>query len=215
MSAALSISETRQAIPAGAVAVGLPPELSPATAPLRRKVTAKTVARHAQFLALVGSGCTVREAARRMGVHEKHAANYRRDLAAQGIDIAALIRRANSAAARKRHTDKAATRYARLAPLLREHLAAGNSANSFAEAHGVAYRTVGRLALAHGIDLPKPGPRAMAADLVLAASPVFESAVGGSCAQIVFTRRCPDCQGIFQRAGLSLVSCDPCLEAAA
>lgn len=215
MSAALSISETRPAPPAGAAVVGLPPELSPATAPIRRKITAKTAARHAQFLALVGSGCTVRETARRMGVHEKHAANYRRDLAAQGIDIAVLIRRANAAAARQRHTDQAATRYARMAPLLREHLAAGRSANSFAETHGVAYRTVGRIAAAHGIALPKPGPRAMAADLMLPAAPVSESAVGGSCAQIVFTRRCPDCSSIFRRAGLSLVSCDPCLEAAA
>jgi hypothetical protein len=47
--------------------------------------------------------------------------------------------------------------YARLAPLLREHIEAGRSVNSFVLAEGTSHRVVAAAAEAHGVTLPPKG----------------------------------------------------------
>jgi transposase len=167
------------------------------------------------FAALIAKGMTTSAAAKALDIDYSTARQYRAELRRTTGPLRDLGVCKAAQKAMRANRDKADTLYARMAPLLREHLAAERTVASFCKQHHLGHRTVARMAAAHGIQLPKQGPRPVVVEIeVLVPAGSWGHDNVGACSRIIFTRRCQTCGVIFQRAGLQRVTCDGCWSAA-
>ncbi len=173
MSAALSYSETRQAVIAGAAVAGLPPELSPATAPKKRlgarqlASQAEAAQRLARFEALLRRGdMTLVGAAAALGIGKTAAQEYAMRLRGRGVDVTALIEAAVAQAQLDAAHRRSKGTRERAVPVIREHQAAGKTRTACAKALRIDTRNLDNICKIEGISLDgwaKRGPKPSAA----------------------------------------------------